>query len=183
MVKTTQHTNIEVTTPPLHLPNANSTAEDILSNAMEYCACKMGFESPQTAIDRLKQGDHRAGEYCGYSIAKQVGAALGALDENIKAVYMFDYDATPEDLCFGETSRIPLLHLLLWAQRKTEALNSLIAMLDRALAKSYAQLVGPRQLQHFLDVQIIDDADVENRVGYAALLYSIYHRPLKVWEH
>jgi hypothetical protein len=56
-------------------------------------------------------------------------------------------------------------------------------MLNRALAQSYAQLIGPSQLQHILDAQIIDDADVENRVGYGALLNSLYRRPLKVWEH
>ena len=183
MDKAMQQADVEITTPPLHLPNATSTAEDVLNKAMEFCARKMGLASPQKAIARLQQGDHNACEYCQYSIAEQVGAALGALDENIKAVYLFECEATPEDFCFSETVGPPLVHLLVWAHRKTEALKSLVSMLDRALAASYAELIGPSQLQHLLDVQIIDDEDVEKRIGYAALLYSLYHRPLKVWEH
>ena len=75
-----------------------------------------------------------------------------------------------------------IIHLIVWAQRKTGALNSLVAALDRALVQSYADLIGMRQLTHLLDVQVIDDADVENRVGYGAMLSSIHHRPIQVWE-
>ena len=53
------------------------------------------------AIDLLGQGDRTACEYCHYRVAKQVAASLGAMDENVKAVYVLDYDATPEDLCLG----------------------------------------------------------------------------------
>jgi hypothetical protein len=183
MAKMTRQTDAKITAPPLHMPNATSTAEDVMNRALEFCARKMRAEGRQAAINRLQQGNHCAYEYCYYSIAEQVGAALGALDENVKAIYMFEYEATPEDLCFSETKNAPLLHLLVWTQRKTEALNALVAMLDRALVRIFAQLIGPRQLKHLLDVQIIDDADVEGRTGYGAMLHSLHHRPLKVWEH
>jgi len=182
MAKAKEQASVRVTTSLLHLPNASSTAEDVLNKALEFCADKMGLESPQTAIARLQKAEQKACTYCHYSIAEQVGAALGALDEHIKAVYMFEDDATPEDMCFSETPGVPLLHLLVWTERKTEAQKSLVAMLDRALAQSYGQLIGPRQLQHLLDVQVIDDADAEKRVGYGALLHSIHYRPLKIWE-
>jgi hypothetical protein len=182
MSKMVQQTSVETAAPPLHMPNAISAAENVLNKAIEFCARKMGLDGPQVAINRLQERDHCACEYCHYSIAEQVAAALGDLDENVKAVYLFEYDATPGDLCFSETPNVPLLHLLVWARRKTKALNSLVSTLDRALAQAYAQLIGPRQLQHFLDVQTVDDTDVENRTGYGALLSSIHHRPLKVWE-
>ena len=174
--------DVKTTLPALQMPNAVSTAEDILDKAMDFCAKKMGFDSPQTAIDHLKKGDRPACEYCQYSIAQQVGAALGALDDNVRSVHMFEYDATPEDICFSEVAQTPLLHLIVWTERKTEALKSLVTMLDQALAQSYAQLIGPRQLQHFLDAQVIDDAEVKGRIGYGALFSSLHHRPLKVWE-
>ncbi len=183
MAKLMAQTNVQTTTPPFLLPNATSTAEDVLNKALEFCARMMRLEGSEAAIKRLQQSDSKACEYCYYSIAEQVGAALGALDENVKAVYIFEYDATPEDVCFSETRGAPLLHLLVWASRKTEALNSLVSMLDRALAESYGKLIGPSKLRHFLDVQIIDDADVEQRIGYGALLKSLHQRPLKVWEH
>jgi hypothetical protein len=43
-------------------------------------------------------------------------------------------------------------------------------------------MIGTRQLAHLLDVQIVDDADVKNRVGYGAMLSSLHHRPIQVWE-
>lgn len=167
---------------PWRMPDADSAADNILNQALGFCAQKMRLGDAQTVIDRLQQGDRNACSYCHYSIAEQVSASLGALDKNVKAAYMFEHDATPEDICFSENECTPLVHLIVWVERKTEALNSLVAMLDRALAKRLAQLIGPRELQYVLDVQVIDDTEVERRTGYAALLSSIHHRPLKVWE-
>ena len=175
-------TDVNIASPALQMPNAFSTAEDILSNALGYCAQKMGASSVEAAIGCLKAGDPSACGHCQYSIALQIGAALGALDENVRSVHMYDYDATPEDVCFSEISQTPILHIIVWTERKTKALNSLVAMLERALAQSYAQLIGPRQLQHLLDVQIVDDAEVKGRIGYGGLFHSLHHRPLKVWE-
>ena len=178
----TEVVDVEFTAPPLQLPDAASMAEATLAKALEFCAQKMGFDSHQAVVGHLRQGDSTTCSYYHYNLAKQVAEFLGALDENVKAVYICDYDATPEDLCFGEATQASLVHLVVWARRKTGALNSLVAALDRALVQSYADLIGMRQLAHLLDVQVIDDADVENRVGYGAMLSSIYHRPIQVWE-
>jgi hypothetical protein len=43
-------------------------------------------------------------------------------------------------------------------------------------------MIGPRRLGHVLDVQVIDDEDVESRRGIAALLFSLYNRPIRLWE-
>jgi hypothetical protein len=61
-------------------------------------------------------------------------------------------------------------------------LDSLVEALDRALVQHYADLIGQHQLAHLLDVQVIDDADVKNRVGYGAMLSSLYQRPIQVWK-
>jgi hypothetical protein len=174
--------DVEFTAPPLQLPDAASMAEATLAKALEFCAQKMGFDSHQAVVGHLRQGDSTTCSYYHYNLAKQAAEFLGALDENVKAVYICDYDATPEDLCFGEATQASPVHLIVWAQRKTGALNSLVAALDRALVQSYADLIGTCQLTHLLDVQVIDDAGVKNRVGYGALLYSLHHRPIQVWE-
>jgi hypothetical protein len=72
--------------------------------------------------------------------------------------------------------------MIVWTKRKTGALNSLVEALDRAFAQSYANLMGESRLAHILDVQVVDDVDVKNRTGYGALLSSVYHRPIQVWE-
>ncbi|MDY6878438.1 MAG: hypothetical protein SWK90_19845 [Chloroflexota bacterium] len=181
----TQQTNVmelEFSTPPLRLPDAESTAEFVLTKMLKFCAQKTGVDDVSAVIDHLQQNDNTACQYCRYGMAKQVGESLGALDENIKAVYTLDYDATPEDLCFGETPQTLLVHMIIWAKRKTGALDSLVAALDRALAQKYGDLIGNHQLVHLLDVQVVDDADVQNRTGYGASLSSLHHRPIQVWE-
>ena len=159
-----------------------TTAGVVLTQAMEYCAQKMRLDSSQLVIDRLREGDGQACEYCHYSVAKQVAESLGALDENIEAAYIYDYDATPEDLCFGEAGRALPIHLIVWVERKTAALNAVVETWDRALAQRYAEMIGGHQPAHLLDVQVVDSADVEKRIGYGALLSSLHHRPIQIWK-
>jgi hypothetical protein len=173
---------VETKTPLLRLPDAASTADIVLNQAMEYCAEKMGLKAAWLAIEQLKKGETTACSYCRYSTAKQMAQALGSLDENVRAVYLYNYDATPEDLCFGQAVHTSPIHLIVWVERKTSALESLVDALDHALAQSYAAMMDRDQLRHILDVQMVDDDDLENRTGYGALLSSFYNPPLKVWE-
>ncbi len=181
-VKSKSVVDAGVLAPSLHLPDASSTAAIILSQAMEYCAQKMGLENTQAAIEQVKQGDTMACGYCHYSAAQQVADALGMLDSNVQAAYMFEYDATPEDVCMGEAARIIPLHLLVWVERKTDALSALVESLDRAMAQSLASMLGTSADAHVLDVQVVDDSDVKNRTAYGALLSSLFQRPIKVWD-
>ncbi|HSR35154.1 MAG TPA: hypothetical protein VLY63_31680 [Anaerolineae bacterium] len=160
----------------------SGTAQVVLTRAVEYCAQKMRLDTSQAVIDRLRAGNGRACEYCHYSVAKQVAESMGSLDENVKAAYIYDYDATPEDLCFGMTGRALPIHLLVWAGRKTAALNVLAETWDRALAEEYAEVIGGRKPARVLDLQVVDDADVEERLGHGALLFSLHHRPVQVWR-
>lgn len=166
--------------------NLAGITEAVLSRALEYCALKARLEDSQAVIDRLRQGDRRVCEYCNYSLAKQVAASLGALDENIKAAYLCDYDYdynTPtEDDCFGETGRAWPIHLIVWANRKTAALNAIVDTWDRALTQHYAELIGGCQPAHLLDVQVVDCTDVVKRRGYGAMLASLHHPPTEVWQ-
>ncbi len=173
--------DVESAMPQLRLPDADSTAELIVTQALDFCADKMDLAGRQAAADRLAQGDGEAYKYCHYSIAKQTAEALGSMDQNVKAVYVIDYDATPEDLCFGETGA-KLIHLIVWSERKTRALDSLVQALDRALFERYIDAIGADRLAHLLDAQVVDDDDVKNRVGYGAMLASLHQRPIQVWE-
>jgi hypothetical protein len=178
----TQVVGIGFTATPLHLPDMAGTAESIFAQAVAYCAQKMGPDSSQDVVDRLKQGDGTACKYCHYSVAVQVAEFLGTWDENVKAAYTYDYDATPEDLCFGETSQTLPIHMIVWVDHKTGALNSLVTALDCALGQCYADLMSMSRVAYLLDVQVVDDTDVKSRVGYGALLSSIHNRPIRVWK-
>ena len=180
--KIVEQVDVEPTTHQLRLPDADSVAEIALAEALEFCAKKVGLAGRQAVVEHLRQGDSNACKYCHYSLAKQMAESIGTLDENVKAIYVADYDATPEDLCFGETAKPSPIHLIAWVERKTSALGSLVEALNRALVQRYADMIGPSQLAYLLDIQAVDDADVKNRVGYGALLSSLRNRPIKIWE-
>jgi hypothetical protein len=180
-VKTQVDTERAVT--QFRLPDSASTAEIAVTEALSFCAHKMALAGPEAVIEHLQQGDSKACQYCHYSIAKKVAESIGALDRKLKAIYIVDYDATPEDMCFSEAAPTTLIHLIVWAERKTSALESLVGALDRALVQRYITVVGTCPLMaHMLDVQVVDDDDVRNRVGYGAMLSSLHNRPIQIWE-
>ena len=158
------------------------TARAILIHAVEYCTDKMQLDSVQQAIERLRAGDAQACDYCHYSLARQVAEWLGTLDGNIKATYVFHYDAVPQDLGLGEAACALPIHMLVWVDRKTAALKVLAETWDRNLAQGYAQMIGGDRPAYILDVQVVDDADVARRIGYGALLFSLHHPPVQIWR-
>jgi hypothetical protein len=142
----------------------------------------MRLPGPYAVADHLRQGDRWAIGYCQYGLARQVAEYLGALDREVNAVYMYECDATPEDVCFGEGAPTLLVHLIARVGRKTSGLSALVAGLDRALVQCYAELAGLPDLAHVLDVQVVDEADVQSRAGYGALLSSIHMPPMQIWK-
>ena len=180
-VSTSQRTRTDTRTP-FRWPDATSTAELVLEEGLTFCARKAGLRDAQEVVDHLRQGDSSVCHYCRYGLAKKVAESIGRLDDNVKAVYTVDYDATPEDRCFGNKAATSLIHLIIWAERKTVALDALVRALDRALVQAFGEMIDAPELAHLLDVQVVDDADVEARVGYGALLSSIHNRPIRVWE-
>lgn len=178
----TQTKTVEFPVSPLPVSDTAGIASAALVQAMDFCAKKMALNNREAVVDCLRRSDYNACSYFHYGLAKQVAECLGAWDEAIRAVYLCEYDATPEDACFGEARQPSLIHLLVLAYRKTSALNSLAAALDRALVESYIKLTDLRELTRLLDVQVADDADVQNRTGFGAMLSSLHHRPIQIWE-
>lgn len=179
--KQAEMTKVEVT-PSLQLPDATSAAQFVLAEALEFCAQKMGLDSIEEALDCLRQSDD--GVACGYwqyGVGKKAAEALAALDDNIKAIYVYDYEAATDEFPFGQVTQLLPVHMIALVGRKTNALDSLIVALERALLQNYAEQVGIGQPKHLLDVQVVDDAEVKNQIGYGALLCSLYHRPIEVW--
>ena len=182
MTEKTRTTTVGKKTPELLLPDASSTAESIVKEAVEFCAAKMRLGDYQMVVEKLGRGDKSATSYCHYSIAKQVGESLGALDPTVQAVYIVDYDATSDDICFGTDRGIEPVHVIIQVERKTKALEALVEALDRALVRTYANLLSLQDLEHILDAQLVDGEDIKKRVGYGAMLSSLYRKPLQVWE-
>jgi hypothetical protein len=164
---------------PAALSDAESAAQAALVGAISFTAQKMHLNRAEATI-ALKQNDRETYGYFKYGLAAQVAEHIAGLDSQVKNVFMYDDEATPEDEVFGEGQPSRLIHLIVVAQRKTEALNALIGALDRALVRGFAGLANAPHLAHLLDVQVVDEKEVQNRTGYAALLSSIHHQPLPI---
>ena len=172
---------IGFSTSLLQIADAANAAEAALTNALLLCAQRIGAEGAESAIARVRDGDASACNYWQYALAGQVAEYLGTLDQDVKAVYLCEYDATPEDIAFSEMKPMAPIHLMVWVRRKTAALNSVVAALDRALVDTCRKRMGTPQLALLLDVQVIDDDDVERRAGYAAMISSLHHKPIQIW--
>ena len=159
-----------------------STVESVVTKALKTSANKMGLGDVKALIARMKEADSVAFNYYNYNIAKELGEVLGFWDKNIRAVYAHDYDAaTPEEACFENASPCSLVHMIIWAEPKTKALNALVEVIDHAMVQRHRHMLGRTKLEHVLDVQVVDGEDVRNRTGYGALLQSIYQPPIQVW--
>lgn len=170
----------KVAMPKLSAVSVDEEAETAVNAALGFTAQKLG-KPAKTVVERLQEGDGTAASYWRYGLAKRMAECLADWDESVKAVYAVDYDATPDDLAFGTAAQPSQVHLIAWVDRKTAALDSLVAALDGALAERVAQLLGLDHLVHLLDVQVVDDEDVEARRGYGATLTSLHNRPIQVW--
>jgi hypothetical protein len=160
-----------------------STVDSIVNKALRTSVKKMALSDVKALIACIKEGDPVACSYCHYFIAKELGEILGGLDNNIRAVYAYDYDDNlSHENCSENRLPFSLIHMIIWAGRKTKALNALIEAMDRALVQHHRYLLGLSDLQHVLDIQVIDDEDVKARTGYAALLKSIYQPPIEIWR-
>ncbi len=170
-----------VTMPTLSAVSVGEEAKAAVNAALGFTAQKLG-KPVNTVVARLQEGDRDAASYWRYGLSKVIAECLADWDDSVKAVYAVDYDATPHDIAFG-SARLPVLvHLIAWVDRKTAALESLVAALDGALGGEFAGLMGTDNIAHLLDVQVVDDEDVEARRGYGAVLTSLHNRPIQVWK-
>ena len=160
-----------------------SMVDSLVTSALQTSAAKMGRLDDGAFIALLQQGDSLACNYYCYNIVRELGEVLGSWSKNIKSVYSCSYDdiTSGEDFC-EKSTRFPLIHMIIQVEQKSKALEALIAAIDGALVQRHRRMLGPGQLEHVLDAQVIDDADVRNRAGYAALLNSVYQPPIQVWR-
>ena len=163
-------------------PDPATAADGMVRQALSTCGERIRAESLEGLLEQLRRGDPAAWSHYQYALARQVGEYLETCDDDVKAVYIYDHDWTPEDGQWKETGLAPLIHLIVWAQPKTAALRALIDILNRALAHRLGRIVGTLSVTQLLDAHVIDDQDVSRRAGYASLLTSSRYRPAQVWK-
>jgi hypothetical protein len=170
-------------TPPvlaLHTSDAHTIARVIVTNALEWVSASMDCDKSQV-VKCLNRGETAAHHEFKLGLARYLAEYLGFLDEDIKAVYVSDHVGDYG----GELPEKPprwLIHLVIFADPKTAALTSLISALHRALTAAVRESIDCAKTEGFLDVQLVNSADLENLARYAALLTAPSDRPTHIWQ-
>lgn len=179
--KPVEVTTMDAPTISFALPDAASAAEDAMDKALAYASAKMGLSSTRRVIEQLRQGNAIAVQYASYGLAVQIAQTLGTLDDTVQTAYLFEDFATPEDQVFGATTHMSV-NLIARVSRKTKAFESLAQALSRAVAVGYGDLMAADGPIHVLNIQAVDTADINGRIGFGALITSMHNQPMKVWQ-
>jgi hypothetical protein len=162
--------------------DAASAAEAALADALDFTASRLGLVNRQAVLEQLQARDAQTFQYMNYGLARQVAQTLGMMDETVRTVYLFDEDAMPEAFILDRRPLALSLHLIAWVERKTQALAALVQALDRSLVAACQAVLDSDALEHMLDVQMVDDGEVQKRIGYAALITSLHNLPMRIWQ-
>jgi len=164
----------------------NAIVTNMVEEALEFCAEKVGLKDKEQARSVLLTGDCCACEYLRYALAQKVAEYLGSVDDTIKAVYTFEpeYATYVDGAILARPNLSPGLNLIARVSRKSAALSSVVASLSSSLAEECKQLGCNKAnvLCYELDVKVVDNDEVQKRVGYGALISSLYVRPIEVWH-
>ena len=105
------------------------------------------------------------------SLARQISSYLVGVDSHIKSIYQLE-PGTASDGSSGENAAPQAgIHLIVWVERKNQALNALAGTLQAALATSQRALGCPNAMPdcYTLDITTIDDRDVSEQRGFGML--------------
>jgi hypothetical protein len=164
----------------------NAIVNNMIEEALEFCATKAGLNGKKQARDVLLTGDCCVCEYLRYGLAQKMAEYLGSVDDTIQAVYTYEpeYATSMDGVTAARPNLSPGFNLIARVGRKSAALSSVVSSMRSALAEEYRRLGCPKAnaLCSELDVQVVDEQEVERRTGYGALISSLYVRPIEVWH-
>jgi hypothetical protein len=168
-------------TPTLTVTPVDDVAETIRNDAIEFARQQVDGEDAGL-ISLLGRRDFF--ERFQYGLVSKVAEVLAATDRNILAVYTYDVDMNPDAEIGGELPLDATARLLVHVATPSAALQAFISALDRALLSSVKELPSPlfKERAFLLDVSLITDQDIRQRIGFAKLLTSPFAPSLKVWQ-
>jgi hypothetical protein len=159
----------------------DEVAETIRDDAVEFARQQVDGEDAGL-MSLLGRRDFL--EIFKYGLESKIAEVLAATDRNVLAVYAVEADLNPEAEISGELPLDVTAHLLVHVSVPSAALQAFIGALDRALLASLKELPSPlfRERAFILDVNLITEQDIQQRIGFAKLLTSPFAPPLKVWQ-
>jgi hypothetical protein len=166
--------------------SGNAIVANVMDEALEFCAGKAGLKGKEAAREALRNGDCCVCEYLRYALVQRVAKYLGSVDDTVKAIYTYEpeYATSGYEHIIDGPNLSPGLNLIARVTRKNAALSSFVPSVSLALTEEFKQFGCPKAnaLCCKLDVQVADDEEVQERIGYGALIGSLYVRPIEVWH-
>ncbi len=157
----------------IHTPSLllGPKAQDLFARALKR-ACQKAFSAEEKLAQALRSGDPWAHSLFRYALAEELCIYLGGICPGIRKVYV--YGSTVDNRA-GPASDVDLI---LWVQKKSPVLESLLWRLDVVLLRGYRILTGFLGPRHLFDFHIVDDEEVASRKGYGAVVSSVWTAPL-----
>jgi hypothetical protein len=165
------------------VPYLEDVTETIRDDAVEEARSKLSPFQSALSLEQLLEEDGFV-DYFKYGLVSGVAKALAANDKHVQAIYALDPSANPDSETGASLPVEMTMHLIVKVSRSSAALEAFIDSLDKAMVRSLQSLPSPRfQMRtSILDVTVVTVEDVRHRVGYAALLSSMFAPALKIWE-
>ena len=168
-------------------------ADQMVSRAVAECAAAHFAGDERRPRLALLRGQCEHCECIQRSLVQSIAAYLGEVGGSVRAVYSVDLlDASEE--AAGATSAGPPdegvhpghsgIHIVVWVDRKSQALRSVGASLESALAASQRKLGCPLATDdcYRLDMEIVDDREVAEQRGFGLLVDRRNLQARPVWE-
>jgi hypothetical protein len=157
---------LERTVPGAQTRDTLGVARRAWTRALESCAERVGLTGARAAAGEVSNGNAIARMHCCHTLAEEVAASLRASQQEIQGIYAPYCDSCPQDFCVDKGAhRTPLVHLLIWTQQKSPALNARTAALGNALAQVAEEWVGARDVPSLLETNQISSDDLETLFG------------------
>ena len=154
---------------------SDNVALSILSNALNYCKEKTGKSN---VVELLRCKDSTAIGYFHYGLARDVASFLGGVDDLVSEAFLH-----PDPWDETQLGCLPLT-LIVRAERRTAALESLVEGLERELLEEYRKVFTPEadRCVACLNISLVDDDEVCRRHGLAAAIRALHTPAMPVWR-
>jgi hypothetical protein len=159
---------------------------EMMERAIMFCAEKNGMTDRDQVVRARTRGDCATCEYLRFGLANEVASYLGSIDETIKSVYVYEPElATSVNGNLHNKPRlVPGINMIVQVSRKTAALGSLLASVVSTVEDEVSRLNCPdaNALCNMIDIIVVDDQELASRMGYGALIGSLYTPPIQIWN-
>lgn len=169
------------------LNETTAATRTAMENAIVFCTEKAHLNDREAVLEARQRGDCSVCEYLRYGLAKGVASYLGSIDKRAKAIYIYEdleSSVTWDSRSPNQPNLSPGIRMIVWVSRKSPALSAVVDSIASAVEEESRQLPCPKAnaLCHLLDVIVVDDDEVQKRIGYGALITSPYLSPIEIWH-